>query len=209
MRETAQDRATDSRRRQPLYAPARIIWAHGSGSALPDLVGGAILSLLLDPAAGQRVYWSLPLAQDFVAFDNTNRQVAAALPAVADRQDIWFSDALAALSRRHEVRLMTGDDAPALAALRDLLGRPALRDAKPDRRPAARVGDTRKLPLGMIWAAMFIDGAVRSSDSQLMAADEQIRVHRRGSSAGAADAIDRSLLALDQAWDRFAPVEVQ
>jgi hypothetical protein len=61
----------------------------------------------------------------------------------------------------------------------------------------------------MIWAAMFIDGAVRSSDSQLMAADEQIRVHRRGSSAGAADAIDRSLLALDQAWDRFAPVEVQ
>src|SRR5688572_442538 len=114
--------ATPGAARPAPYVPKRTLWAHGGGAALADLMSGLLMTLLLDPEPGQPVYFVAPAVADFIAIGNAARRAAAVLPATADQPDVWFSEALEALSVRHRVRLVSGAAQASTAA--NLLHRP-------------------------------------------------------------------------------------
>jgi hypothetical protein len=148
---------------------SRDIWTHGGGWPLPDLLRSAFASLLLLEKSERAAYLVSPWITDFDLFDNRFRDYSALFPRLADQPWIRFSDYLAKLSAKLEVRLLTTDNDRSAA----FMCLPTIRDAN----ILCRIGPRGFHEKGILAPSFYIEGSMNITHHGVRVRGEKVVYH--------------------------------
>lgn len=171
---------------------SRDIWTHGGGWPLPDLLRSALASLLLLGKHDRPVYFASPWITDFDLFDNRFRDYAALFPRLAEQPWIRFSDYIALLSAKLDVRLLTTDNDRSSA----FMGIAALKVAS---RVACRLGDSKFHEKGILAPSFYIEGSMNITHHGVRVRGEKV-VYHSAVGAGVPSKIAAAYLEFDRHW---------
>jgi hypothetical protein len=183
--------------------PNRDVWKHGSGRLLQDLLSSALLTLLLPGSEGRAIYFASPWMSDFALFDNAAREVADLFPDQADQERVSFIDFLAAVSVRHDVRIVTVSNRTSDAFLERL--RPTARHAAGALR--ARIAPQETHEKGILAPGFYIDGSMNITHMGVHVNGEKIAYHASGTMDGAR--VHAAYLEFDRQWRLLESTEVR
>lgn len=148
---------------------SRDIWTHGGGWPLPDLLRSALASVLL-LGTDRPAYFASPWITDFDLFDNRFRDYEALFPRLSEQSWIRFSDYLACLSSKIEVRLLTTENDRSEA----FMNTPALRDAPG---VVCRYGDAAFHEKGILAPTFYIEGSMNITHHGVRVRGEKVVYH--------------------------------
>ena len=175
----------------PSVLESRDIWTHGGGWPLPDLLRSALASLLL--LRGERAaYFASPWITDFELFDNRFRDYASLFPRLADQPWIRFSDYLAVLSAKLEVRLLTTDNDRSNA----FMSIPGIKSAS---RVSCRLGESKFHEKGILAPTFYIEGSMNITHHGVRVRGEKVVYHTAGSGRLPLKLAD-AYMELDRHW---------
>jgi hypothetical protein len=174
------------------HLQSRDIWTHGGGWPLPDLLRSALASLLLIGEHDRPVYFASPWITDFDLFDNRCRDYAALFPRIAEQPWIRFSDFVALLSAKLDVRLLTTDNDRSSA----FMGLAALKAAP---RVACRLGDNKFHEKGILAPTFYIEGSMNITHHGVRVRGEKV-VYHSVLGVGLAPKIAAAYLEFNRHW---------
>lgn len=175
---------------------SRDIWTHGGGWPLPDLLRSALASLLLLGEAERPAYFASPWITDFDLFDNRFRDFAALFPRLAEQPWVRFSDYLAALSTKLDVRLLTTDNDRSSA----FMTIPKLKNAA---RVSCRLGDSKFHEKGILAPTFYIEGSMNITHHGVRVRGEKVIYHSVVGN-GVPPKIAAAYLEFDRHWKTLA-----
>ena len=174
---------------------SRDIWTHGGGWPLPDLLRSALATLLLLGEHDRPVYFASPWITDFDLFDNRFRDYSALFPRLAERPWIRFSDYVALLSTKLEVRVLTTDNEHSAG----FMSNAALKAAP---RVSCRFGDRKFHEKGILAPGFYIEGSMNITHHGVRVRGEKVVYH--SAAAGVPSKIAAAYLELDRHWKTLA-----
>lgn len=174
---------------------SRAVWSHGGGRLVADLVGSALISLLLRPDDRRPAYFSSPWMSDFVVVRNWLQQFAVLFPELADRSEVRFADYLGRLSRNREVRLITTENPYSMTFLQHL----ALRGCRVQYRLAKEDYHEK----GILGPGVYIEGSMNLTHSGVYLNDEKITLHTETEPDGQEQFV-KAYLEFDRRWENLA-----
>ncbi len=148
---------------------SRDIWTHGGGWPLPDLLRSSLASLLLLDV-DRPAYFASPWITDFDLFDNRFRAYEGLFPRLTEQPWIRFSDYLAVLSSRLEVRLLTMENERSEA----FMNAPAFQNAP---RVACRYGESKFHEKGILAPTFYIEGSMNLTHHGVRVRGEKVVYH--------------------------------
>ena len=174
------------------FLQSRDVWTHGGGWPLPDLLRSALASLLLLDEQDRPAYFASPWITDFELFDNRFRDYVALFPRLAEQPWIRFSDYLASLSTKLEVRLITTEYDRSMA----FMNTPAVR-ASPEIK--CRFGESKFHEKGILGPSFYIEGSMNITHHGVRVRGEKVTYHSVAG-PGIPPKIAAAFLEFDRHW---------
>jgi hypothetical protein len=178
----------------------RDVWSHGSGQQLQDLLGSALITLMLPTADSRPVYLASPWMSDFVVFNNAFRQVVAMFPALAERSEIRLSDYLLALGTQRSVRIITTHTATSDAFTSQLRARLAER---PESNVQMRFASSEAHEKGILAPSFYISGSMNITHNGVYVKGEKLTYHA-AAEIDENDRVARAYHEFDRQWALLA-----
>ncbi|MBY3235269.1 hypothetical protein HFO17_12050 [Rhizobium laguerreae] len=171
---------------------SRDIWTHGGGWPLPDLLRSALASLLILAKQERAAYFASPWITDFELFDNRFRDFAALFPRAGEEPWVRFSDYLAALSGKFDVRIITteNDRSEAFANI------PVLKKAD---RVTFRTTESKFHEKGILAPVFYIEGSMNITNHGVRVRGEKV-IYHSGSGKNLPEKIAGAYLEFDRHW---------
>ena len=171
---------------------SRDIWSHGSDRQLPDLVGSALMSLLLRTDDLRPAYFCSPWITNFVVARNAFRDFEFLLPDLSDQDEISFADYIARLARSRPVRIVSTTQAVSRAFLQS----PLLRSSGVEHRLAGD-GFHEK---GILAPGFYLEGSMNLTHNGVYVNGEKVTYHA-GSDTDSEGRIARAYLEFNRRWE--------
>ncbi len=173
-------------------ATSRDLWSHGSSQSLRDLLASSLLSLLLIPDETRPIYFSSPWISDFVLLDNHFRQFGDLFSERDFQSELRFSEYLAELSKRTQIRIITVRNDTSEAFLRS----PLIRD---NAQITVCFAPDEHHEKGILAPGFYIQGSMNITYSGVWIRGEKV-VYHCGTSGEAKERIVRAYLEFDRYW---------
>ncbi|MCY1079128.1 hypothetical protein [Archangium lansingense] len=171
---------------------SRDIWSHGSGRQLPDLLGSALMALLLRTDDARPAYFCSPWITNFTVARNAFRDFEFLLPDLSDQEAISFADYLVHLARSRPVRMVSTAQAVSLAFLQS----PGLRSSGVEHRLAGD-GFHEK---GILAPGFYLEGSMNLTHNGVYVNGEKVTYHAESDSDGEGR-IARAYLEFNRRWE--------
>lgn len=175
---------------------SRDIWSHGSGRQLPDLLGSALMALLLRTDDSRPAYFCSPWMTNFTVVRNAFRDFEPLLPELADLEEIPFVDYLARLSRDRPVRIVTTGQ----PVSQDFAESSALRAPGIECRLAADSFHEK----GILAPGLYLEGSMNLTHNGVYMNGEKVTYHAAGDAAGD-ERIAKAYLEFNRRWELLRP----
>lgn len=175
---------------------SRDIWSYGGGRELRDLLGSAFCTLMLLEGDTQPVYLSSPWMSDFVLFENSFHEFDRLFPEMEEQAEIRFSNFIARLARKLEVRIITTESETST----NFLSRLKMIDAKNIQHRFA-TGEYHEK--GILAPSFYIEGSMNITFSGVNINGEKITYHH-GNKFDGAKKIAGAYLEYHRRWDNLS-----
>lgn len=171
---------------------SRDIWSHGSGRQLPDLVGSALMALLLRKDDPRPAYFCSPWITNFMVARNAFRDFEFLLPDLSDHDAVSFLDYLAHLARSRPVRMVS----TAQPVSRAFIASPVLRLSGVEHRLAGD-GFHEK---GILAPGFYLEGSMNLTHNGVYVNGEKVTYHAESDMDGEGR-IARAYLEFNRRWE--------
>lgn len=183
--------------------PSRDVWKHGGGRLLQDLLGSALITLLLPSSDVRPVYFASPWMSDFVLVANAVREFADLFPAQEEQGEITFVDYLSVVARRREIRIITMQNPTSNAFVERLL---SISDASRST-ISIRLSSQETHEKGILSPGFYIEGSMNITHMGVHVNGEKIVYHSGRDDA--AEKISAAYLEFDRRWRLLASAQVE
>jgi hypothetical protein len=174
---------------------SRDIWSHAGTLHVRDLLASLLGARLLAPEDAQPLYLCSPYLTDFPLFDNAFGQfqpLFRSRPALGERPTILFSEALAELSYRCPIRIISVPGEYADAFLRATVNA-----SNPN--IAGRSASELLHEKGLLCPAFYVEGSMNFTYNGVYRRDEKITTHTPDTPEGRGK-ISAATLEFNRLW---------